>query len=298
VRQPRLDDRGIQFAAKYEDGGDEIQKHQRDDHRGKTGIHRDVVIGEAREILAEHDARYQRRHHGEDDARQDLQKPAATGGKPGVQDEQRHDQRCDGDAVARKVEEILVGCHNQRNVASGRLQDQRAEHDQEGHCQRGECRDQGIADRFQPQPVPAPRLDHGVGAVERDAQGFDAVRGKIHREHRANSQHVAAGRRQHVVDFPRERVGDLLRPDLQQQPRRLIGEFLGTEKAGQRRQHDQKREQRHQRRQGDMAGDRPAVVGKKRVERILDDQIDVAKLPQHYTLIWGKTAQQANLSTF
>ena len=170
----------------------------------------------------------------------------------------------DRDAVAGDVEEVLVGLDEERNVAPRRLQHQRAKHDQERHRQRGEGGDQRIADRFQPQPVPAPRFDHGIGAVERHAQGLDAVGGKIHREHRADGQDVAARRGQHVVDFARQRIGDLFRPDLQHQPYRLVGELLGAEKAGQRRQHDQERKQRHQCRQRDMAGDRPAVIGKER----------------------------------
>ena len=94
------------------------------------------------------------------------------------------DQRRDGDAVARDVEKLLVGFDDQRNVAPRRFQHQRTEHDQERHRQRGEGGDQRVADRFQPQPVPAPRLDHRIGAVERDAQALDAVGGEIHREHR------------------------------------------------------------------------------------------------------------------
>ncbi len=167
-----------------------------------------------------------------------------------------------------------------------RLDKERAKHDQERHRQRGDGGDQGVADRFEPQPVPAPRLDHRISAVERDAQRLYAVRGKIHREHRADGQDVAPAGRQHIVDFAGQRIGHLLRPDLQQQPDRLIGEFLGAEKAGQRRQHDQKRKQRHQRRQRDVAGDRPAVIGEKRVERIHDHEIDVAKLP-HIAPWWS-----------
>ena len=136
-----------------------------------------------------------------------------------------------------------------------------------------------VADRFQPQPVPAPRLPHRIGAVERDAQRLDAVGGEIYRQHRADGQDVAARRRQHVVDFSRQRVGDLSGPDLQQQPHRLVGEFLGAEEAGQRGQHDQERKQRHQGRQRDVARDRPAIVGEERVKRIHHDVIDVADLP-------------------
>ena len=126
----------------------------------------------------------------------------------------------DRDAVAGDVEEVLVGFDEERNVAPRRLQHQRTEHDQERHRQRGEGRDQRIADRFQPQPVPAPRFDHGIGAVERHAQRLDAVGGEIYREHRADGQDVAARRGQHVVDFARQRIGDLLRPDLAASARR------------------------------------------------------------------------------
>ena len=37
----------------------------------------------------------------------------------------------------------------------------------------------------------------------RYAQGFDAVRGKIHRQHRADGQHVAAGGGQHIMNLSR-----------------------------------------------------------------------------------------------
>ena len=173
---------------------------------------------------------------------------------------------------------MFVGLDDQRNVTPRRFQHQRSEHDQERHRQRGEGRDQRVADRFQPQPVPAPRLDHGIGAVERDPQALDAVGGEVDREHDADGQRIAARGGQHVVDFARQRIRDLQRPDLQHQARGLIGEFLGAEKSGQRRQHDQKRKQRHQRRERDMARDRPAVIGEKRVKRVHDDQIEVAKL--------------------
>lgn len=112
-----------------------------------------------------------------------------------MQDKQRDDQRRDRNAVARDIEEMLVGLNDQRNVAARGFQHQGAEHDQEGHRQRGERGDQGVSDRFQPQPVPAPRFDHRVSAVERDAQAFDAVRREVHREQDADGQGVAAGGR-------------------------------------------------------------------------------------------------------
>ena len=217
---------------------------------------------------------------------QDLQESAAARRQPGMENKERHRQRPDGDAITRHIEKMLVAFDDQRNVTPCRLQHQRSEHDQECHRQRRESSNQGVADRFQPQPVPAPRLDHRIGTVQANAQAFDAVRGKVHRKHGADGQRVAAGRGEHVVNFARERVGDLFRPDLQHQPRRLVREFLRAEKAGQRRQHDQKRKQRHQGRQRDVAGDRPAVIGEKLVECIHHDQIDVAKLPHISPCQW------------
>jgi len=196
-----------------------------------------------------------------------------------VQDKEGDDQGHDGYAVARKIEILLVAFHHQRKVPPHRLDDQGAKHDQERHGKRGEGGDQRVANRFQPQPVPTPRLDHRIGAVERDTQCFDAVRGEIHREHRADGEDVAAGGGQHVVDFPGQRIGDLLRPDLQQQAGCLVGKLLRSEEAGQRRQHDQERKQRHQGRQRDVARNRPAVIGEERVERVHDNEVDVAKLP-------------------
>jgi len=279
VRQPRLDDRRVQLAAEHEDRGNEIQKHQRDDDRGQTRIHGHVVVGEPRQILSEYDARHQRGQEGEDDAGQDLQEAAASRRQPGMQDEQRDGQRGDRDAVAGDVEELLVALDHQRNMAAHRLDDQWAQHDQERHGERGEGGDQRVSDRFQPQPVPAARFDHGIGAVERDAQRFDAVRGKIDRKHRADGQNAGPRRHQHVVHFAGKRVGNLRGPGLQQQRRGLVGEFLRAEKARQGGQHDQERKHRHQGRQRDMAGDRPAIIGEEGVERVQADVKDVAKLP-------------------
>jgi hypothetical protein len=196
--------------------------------------------------------------------------------RPEGSHEQRDDQRQDRDAVAGDVEQLLVAFDNDRNVAPGRFKHQGTKHDQESHCERGERRDKRVADRLQPQPIPAARLDHRIGAVERDAKRLHAIGGKVDRKHRANGQDIAAGRGENIVNVGRERVGDLPRPDLKQKSGGLVGEFLGAEEAGERRQHDQKRKQRHQGRQRDVAGDGPAVIGQKRVERVEGDVKDVA----------------------
>jgi len=279
VRQARLDDRGVELPAIDEYRGEKIQEHQRNDDGREAGIHRHIVVGEARQILPEHGARHHRGCQGENDARQDLQESPAAGRKPGMQDEEGDHQRQNRDAVARDVEKILIGFDDHRNVAPHGLDDQGAKHDQEGHRQRGDGGKERVADRFQPQPIPSPRLDYRISAIERDAKGFDAVGGKVDGKHRADRQDVATGRRQDIMDFSRQRIGNLLRPDLKQESSRLVGEFFRAEETRQRRQHDQERKQRHQRRQCDVTGDRPAVIGKKRVERIDADMKNVANLP-------------------
>jgi hypothetical protein len=96
------------------------------------------------------------------------------------------------------------------------------------------------------------------------------------------------------VDLAGQRVRHLLRPDFQQQLRGLVGEFLGAEKARQRGQYDQEREQRHQGRQRDVAGDRPAVIGKKRIERVHRDEVDVAEQPHIPTSFWRIAVRPGN----
>jgi len=274
---PPLHDGGVEFAAEHEDRREEIQEHQRDDHRREAGIHRHVVAGEAREIEAEADARHQRGDHREHDARQNLREAAPSRRQPRVQDEQRDDHRGNGDAVARQRQHPLVGFDQQRNVAARGFEDQRAEHDQERQQERGGGGDQRVADRLQTQPVPASLFGDGIGAVERDAQALDTVRREVERERRADGQRVAARGGQHVMNFAGERVRHFQRQDLQHQLRGLIGQILRAEETCERGQHDEERKQRHQRRQRDMAGDGPAVVGEECIEGVQSDRVEAAK---------------------
>ena len=136
-----------------------------------------------------------------------------------------------GDAVTGEIEKMFVGLDDQRNVAPGRFDDQRAEHDQESHRERGEGGDQRVADRLQPQPVPAARLDHGIGAVQRDPQRLDAVGGEVDR---STAPTVRMSPR--VVVSTSWISPDIVsatcsRPGLQQQRRRPVGELLRAEKA-------------------------------------------------------------------
>src|SRR5204862_8248558 len=54
-------------------------------------------------------------------------------------------------------------------------------------------------------PLPAPRLDPRIAAVEGDAPGFTAAGWYVQREHRDDGQHVIARRRQAVVALARAR---------------------------------------------------------------------------------------------
>ena len=212
-----------------------------------------------------------------------CRKPAASGRQPDVQDEQRHDQRQDGDAVAGVEQQAFVALDEERNVAARRFQHQRTEHDQERHRERREGGDQRVADRFQPQPVPraAARPPNRRGSAQRAAPRRRSRRNTPRAPRRWSGCRRASwsarrgfrptGRPRPVAARPAAAVP------------RPVGEFLGAEEAGQRGQHDQEREQRHQRRQRDVAGDRPAVIGEECVKRVHHDVVDVAKLPSHPT---------------
>ncbi|ACI91890.1 hypothetical protein OCAR_4750 [Afipia carboxidovorans OM5] len=188
-----------------------------------------------------------------------------------MQHEQRADQRHQRDGVAREVEQMLFRLDQKRQVIARRHQQQRAEHEQKRQHQRDGGGEQRVADRFQPQPVPGPRLGDAVSAVEPDPQALDAVRGKVQRQQKADGERIAARACQHVMYLPCERIRRLARPYLQHQGGGLIGQFLGAEKARERGKYDQEWKKRHQRRQRDMARDRPAVVGQKRIEGLEPD---------------------------
>jgi hypothetical protein len=106
------------------------------------------------------------------------------------------------------------------------------ENDQEGHRQRGDGGDHGVADRFQPQPVPAPLFDHAIGAVQAHAQAFNPVRCKIEREHDADGQNAAVRLGQHVVNLAGQCICHLRRPGFQDHFGGLVGEFFRAEETG------------------------------------------------------------------
>ena len=56
-----------------------------------------------------------------------------------------------------------------------------------------------------------------------------------------------------------------LRPGVEQEVREVVGDVLRAEEAGQRRHHDQEGKQRQQRRERDVARQRPAVILAERV---------------------------------
>jgi hypothetical protein len=66
--------------------------------------------------------------------------------------------------------------------------------------------------------------------------------------------------RKHILDFLGDGGGDIGWPGFEQELCRRVGGFLMAEKAGKRRNENEKRKQRGEDRQRDMARDRPSVV--------------------------------------
>jgi len=78
VRQLRLDDRRVQFAAIDEDSRGPIQEYERDHGRGEPCIGRDVGAGVLGEIASERDAQHDPADQRHDDAGGDVGEPAAA----------------------------------------------------------------------------------------------------------------------------------------------------------------------------------------------------------------------------
>ena len=75
------------------------------------------------------------------------------------------------------------------------------------------------------------------------------------------------------MDGARDRICHFLRPALEQEHRGLVRELLGAEQRGQRGDENQEWKQRHQRRQRDVARDRPAVIVVEGVEGVERDSV-------------------------
>src|ERR1700754_452450 len=83
----RLEDSRIEFAAVHKNRSGKIQEHERDHHGGKSRVGRDVVAGEAFQILSEHGTCYQRCDHRDHDAGHDFAHLPCPGRQPFVQDD-------------------------------------------------------------------------------------------------------------------------------------------------------------------------------------------------------------------
>ena len=77
---------------------------------------------------------------------------------------------------------------------------------------------------------------------------------------------------EHALDVVGDRLGDVLRPGVEEQRGDPRGEVGLADEAGERGDEDQEREHRHQRRQRDMARHRPAVVVVEVAERVAENR--------------------------
>ena len=121
-----------------------------------------------------------------------------------------------------------------------------------------------------------PRLDQPIGAVQPDAQALDAAGSEIDREGRADGEYAAARRGSTWRTSPAighdTSLGHVSRTILATSSARCVR----TEEARDRGDQDQKRKQRHQRRQRDVARNRPAVIGAEPVKGVDRDAIEEA----------------------
>ncbi len=153
-----------------------------------------------------------------------------------------------------------------------RVEDQRPEHDQEGEREQRQRADQHEPERLQPQQPPGPLLDQAVCAVEPDPQRLDRARGEVERQHRAEGEQPAARRRQDVLHLVAIGRATTSGHSAKISFAASFAELRRAEEAGHRRDEDQERKQRHEQRQADIAGDRPAVVGEQLLRRAPHDR--------------------------
>ena len=64
-------------------------------------------------------------------------------------------------------------------IGPQRIEDERAEHDQECERQKRERADQDKPERLKPQEPPRPALHQSIGAVEPDPERLDGARGEL-----------------------------------------------------------------------------------------------------------------------
>ena len=264
---PGAQDRRVQFAAEDEDRRHHVEKHQCDHHRGEPGVGRDVIARELAEIEPERLAEADAADEGEDHPRRDVDEAQLHRRQPQMRDQQRHAQDHGGDPEPDDRHQLL-----QRRELRGEIEhlrpDQRPQHHEEGERQQPERGHHHEQDRLQPQQPPRPVVERVIGAVEPGAQSLDAARREIQRQHRADGQQAAARLGQHVLHLAGDRPRHLLRPRLEDEPRRLTDEVGRAQEARQRRDEDEEREHRGQHRQRDMAGDGPAVIDEKTADRV------------------------------
>src|SRR5208283_2931622 len=262
-------DRGVEFASKNEYSRGKIQKDQCDHRRGKPCVSQRVTIPESREVTPEGgagDEPQRERHH---DSRNDLRKSPAASGQPIVNDEKRDRENKSGNGKSRNS-------HDQREllqpsqISRGGCDDQRTKNDQNGKRQQCDCAAYDIKDGFESQAPPTARLADAIGPIQADTKTFNPARRKIGSENDAERQRSALGPRRDPLKIIRDRSRNFRGPGVKQNVSDFVGEALGAKETGERGHDDQERKKRHQRRQRDVAGDRPAVAfveTKKSVER-------------------------------
>src|SRR5262249_24304380 len=207
----RATNRGIQFAAVDEDRRRQVEKHQRDHDRREARVVGYVGVGKLGEVAAECEAAGEPQQQGGDDAGQDRAKPPPARRKPLMRNHQRNDERQARDRITREGEIPFKRLQPGGDLDRG-CEQQRTEHDQERKRKQRHRPDQHIGNRLEPQQQPVARLYRPVGAIERDAQAFDAARGEIDREHKPDGENVATRPGEHVVNFRCDWVGDLAWP--------------------------------------------------------------------------------------
>ena len=164
-----------------------------------------------------------------------------------------------------------------RNVARDPVEQERSENAEEGEDEARHRPGDDEQEALRPEEEEGPRLLDAIGAVERGPDRLDAVRGEVDGDRHRDGEEAALRLAEDALHVRGDRLRDVFRPGVEEETRDARGKVGFANEARQRGDEDQEGEDRHQRRQRDVARHCPAIVVVEVAEGIAEDR---AGLPE------------------
>ena len=235
-------DRRIDFRAKDEDDADDIEEDQRDHDRGEARIGRNVG-GEGGKIGGEDVGSNRPGDQRQDDARQHIHDLAASVRQPEMANDQaggQHDEDADEAPAVnhgqKRIEPRQIGPGIADGERYGDKQDADDGKNQHARQNEGKTGDAGL--------VPPAAFGHPVGAIEGHAERLDTVGGEIGSSQHRHGQQPASRYGQNPHHLIGNRLGDRVRPRIEDEMHRCRCKLIGPQKTTERGTENQERKDR------------------------------------------------------